>query len=158
MKMREKNELLQSMERCGHYLYHRRGGKRGQGRILRILYQEGQLPQKTLQDMLGIRAGSMSEIIGKLESGGLLVRGKDTDDRRRITLRITDQGRKFVEDREREVNEKDERLFACLDPDEQEDLKRLLQKLLSSWEAEVSPEFWEHPPAKNHKGNGGHGI
>ena len=63
-----------------------------------------------------------------------------------------------MEDREREVIEKDERLFACLDHDEQEDLKRLLQKLLSSWEAEVSPEFWEHPRAKKNKGNGGHEI
>lgn len=156
--MKEKNELLQILERCGHYLYHRRGGKRGQGRILRILYREGELSQKTLQDMLDIRAGSMSEIIGKLESAGLLVRGKDIEDRRRITLKITDQGHRFVEDRERENYEKDERLFACLDPNEQEDLKRLLQKLLTSWEAEVSPEFWEHPPAKKNKGNGGHRI
>ena len=34
MREYNKDSLLSKMERCGHFLYHRRGKDRGQGKIL----------------------------------------------------------------------------------------------------------------------------
>lgn len=93
MRKVEKYELLGLIERCGHFLYHRRGGKRGQGRILKILLTEGEMTQKKLQERLGIQSGSMSEIVLKLEGNGLVYRTRDESDKRKIKLKITEAGR-----------------------------------------------------------------
>ncbi len=88
----ENSELLGKMEKCGHFLYHRRGGKRGQGRILKILLTEGEKTQKELQDYLEIQSGSMSEIVLKMEESGLISREKDESDRRKVFIYIEDKG------------------------------------------------------------------
>ena len=88
MKEYNKPELLLSMERCGHFLYHRRGGKNGQNRILKILVTKGYKTQKELQEILDIQSGSISEIVMKMENKGLISREKDINDRRKILYNL----------------------------------------------------------------------
>lgn len=45
--------------------------------------------QKQLQELLGIRPGSMSEMVIKLESKGLVSRAKDESDKRVTRLTLT---------------------------------------------------------------------
>lgn len=146
----ENPSLLTALERCGHFLHHRRGGKHSQARILRILYDQENtassgLSQLRLQQMLGIRSGSISEIIGKMEASGLIRKTRQPDDRRKICLALTDTGRKAYLQARQEQEQLDATLFYGLTNEEQEQLLILLQKLFQSWQDQFGPElFSEH--------------
>lgn len=128
---RHEEDLLGLMGRCGHYLYHHPERKRGQGKILRILSQKEQMTQKELQEILEIQPGSMSEIISKLECRGMLERIRDEQDKRMIVLKITERGKAEVMEKPRHEMERE--LFHALSKEEQDNLKRLLKKLLDQW-------------------------
>lgn len=105
-----------------------RSGRSGysQQRILNILDEKGPLAQKTLQEMLGIQAGSLSELCGKLEEKKMIERTRDENDRRNVIVRITEEGRKM----KREIRKhKDEKIFSALSTEEREQLRRILGKL-----------------------------
>lgn len=127
----EKDDLSGLMSRCGHYLYHHPGRKRGQGKILRILSQREEMTQKELQDILEIRPGSMSEIVSKLEGRGMLERIRDEQDKRKVILRITKDGK--AEGMEKTRHEIERELFRSLSEEEQNTLRELLKKLLEDW-------------------------
>lgn len=130
----DRDDLAGKFERCGRLLSHCLGKRRGQGRILRTLYQRGEMPQKELQDLLGIQAGSMSEIAAKLEGKGLIIRVRSEDDRRKVSLSITEQGRAWVVQwDEAHILQKRAELFSALTTEEQETLERLLDKLSADW-------------------------
>ena len=130
----ERDDLAGKFERCGRLLSHGLGKRRGQGRILRTLCQRGEMPQKELQDLLGIQAGSMSEIAAKLEDKGLITRVRSEEDRRKVSLSITEQGRSWVAQRDEEhILRRRAELFSALTPEEQGTLEGLLDKLSADW-------------------------
>ena len=92
------------------------------------------MPQKELQDLLGIQAGSMSEIAAKLEDKGLITRVRSEDDRRKVSLSITEQGRAWVAQRdEAHILRRRAELFSALTPEERGTLEHLLDKLSADW-------------------------
>lgn len=125
------DELSILLGKCAHSLYQRPHSGRGQGRILKLLAQQDQLTQKELQEYLDIQSGSISEIISKLELKGMLTREKDESDRRKVILKITEEGREKVENCSKEEKRKD--LYTALNEEEKNTLKELLKKLLDSW-------------------------
>lgn len=127
------DDLYGLLRTCGHYLYHRFGKNMGQGRILAILSERESMTQKELQEMLRIQPGSVTEILTKLEEKGMILRKKDQEDKRRCIIELTEQGREAASSREQQEEERSQ-LFTVLDETEQEELKRLLAKLLKSWE------------------------
>ena len=118
--------------RCGQKL--RGGEQRTQGRILKILYLNGPMTQKVLQDKLEIQPGSMSELVSKLERKGLLLREKDPADKRKILLTLTEAGRADVEQFRAHGHATRGRTYGALTEAEQATLCELLEKLLDSWE------------------------
>lgn len=85
--------------------------------------------QKELQEILQIQPGSMSELLAKLEEKELILRRKDDEDKRRSILTLTEAGKTAAMEQQGE----EKPLFGALDESEQEELKRLLGKLLDSW-------------------------
>lgn len=128
----EKN-LLTFMEQCGHFIFHRRGGKGGQNRVLRLLTHHGQLTQRELQEMLNLSSGSMSEIITKMEQSGYIARAIDEADRRKKVIQITEAGASAYREMQRLEQEDD--LFCVLQPEEQAELARLMETLLNDWKS-----------------------
>ena len=127
-------DLAGRFERCGRLLSHCLGKRRGQGRILRTLCQRGEMPQKELQDLLGIQAGSMSEIAAKLEDKGLIVRVRSEGDRRKVFLSIAEQGRAWAAQGDEEhIRRRRAELFSALTDEEQGTLEILLKKLSADW-------------------------
>ena len=150
----ENAELLESMELCGHFLYHRRGGRRGQNRILGMLYREGEMTQKEVQNRLDIQSGSISEIVRKLEAKGLVKRKKHKDDKRNVVLTITDEGKEFYNENQRIKKQQEAVIFNALSHDERRELKSLLDKLLADWEENFSDILKTHRNDENvHKIN-----
>ena len=130
----DRDDLAGKFERCGRLLSHCLGKRRGQGRILRTLCQRGEMPQKELQELLGIQAGSMSEIAAKLEDKGLIVRVRSEEDRRKVSLSITERGRSWVSQWDEEhILRRRAELFSALTPEEQGTLEHLLDKLSADW-------------------------
>ena len=125
------DELSALLGKCGHHLYHKPHKGRGQGRILKILAKHEQLTQKELQEYLDIQSGSMSEIISKLEDRGFVIREKDENDKRKVILKITEEGKQKAQHCSKE--EKTKKLYGALSEEEQDTLKTLLKKLLDSW-------------------------
>ncbi len=130
----ENERLLNIMEKCGHFLYHRKGGKKGQRKIMDILVKEGEISQKRLLELVNIRSGSLSEFLIKLESKGLITREKSAEDKRQFKIKPTPQGEAFYNLKKREEYEQNRILFDALTVDEQEQLETLLSRLLAYWE------------------------
>lgn len=140
----ENEELLLVMEKCGHFLYHRRGGKRGQLKVLKLLKKRGSITQKELLEVLTLKSGSVSETVKKLENQGFIIKEKDESDRRKINITITDTGMKYLEENMKINSEQEKILFTSLSEKEQEDLKRILEKLFSDWESKFDSSLFNH--------------
>ena len=125
MEIPQDDSLGSLIMRCFRELRHG-GSAATQRKILVILSQTGETPQRALQEVLGVRPGSMSEVLGKLESKGLIERTRSGMDRRSAMLKITEEGRKLASEGPAE----DAELFSALSDEEQETLRGLLKKAL----------------------------
>ncbi|MCD7905445.1 MAG: transcriptional regulator [Clostridiales bacterium] len=149
----ENKELLELFERCGHFLYHRRGSRRGQNKIVKILVTRGSMSQKELLDILDIKSGSLSELVSKLEAKGYIKKEKDPKDKRRTILTATEQGRAYLESLETELTKQDDILFSELSEEEKLRLYNMLEKLLTSWRESFDPSLFNHRDRKRGKRN-----
>ncbi len=96
---------------------------------LEALYHLGPLHQRDLARKLLRSAGNISIVLGNLEARGLISRRRDADDNRRVTVRITESGRRligsFFPAHVRGIVEE----MSALGAAEQEELARLCRKL-----------------------------
>lgn len=122
--------LSSLFHQCMHIVHHADGRHSGQGRLLRILAEEGELTQREMQDRLMIQAGSLSELVTKLEAKGMLTRKRDESDKRKISLKITPAGLNAVHSSHTKSEARDP--FAVLTLEEQDMLRSLLTKLLEN--------------------------
>lgn len=129
----DKIEVARLFHECSRYLHHRRGKKMSQNKVLFHLFMHGDLSQKELQDFFKIQSGSMSELVLKLESNGLIKRYKDELDQRKNMLSITLEGRKVIEAIFEETKQEETELFGCLSNEECENLANILNKLIIKW-------------------------
>ena len=120
-----------------HFRKHNRAGY-SQQKVLSILYERESICQKDLQEILEIQAGSMSELLSKLQDRGLVERVKNEKDRRSSVVRITEEGRRFKEEM---PALKDQAMFGVLDETEKEQLRQILKKLYASSETEGVYDF-----------------
>ncbi|MGM9521788.1 MAG: MarR family winged helix-turn-helix transcriptional regulator [Oscillospiraceae bacterium] len=130
--MDEQKILLEQLHRSGRFIYHRVSNARGQGCVLKILAEHPSITQKELLALQNIQPGSLSEILTKLERKGLITRTKDELDKRKVCVSLTEAGKKESAKRLVEVNRND--LFTGLEPEERQELLRLLTKLNQSWD------------------------
>lgn len=144
MREDKSKTLLGLIEKCGRFLYHRRGGRRSQMRILGILGREGEMTQTQLQRKLEIQSGSMSEVMLKLEGKGLIERNRDEADKRKIKVKISEQGEAYFRNKHQGSLELDNHLFDVLTEEEQKQLKGILTKLHSYWENDMKKYYIEH--------------
>lgn len=142
--------LLGKLGRNGHGGF---TGKSSQNRILHILSNSECMTQRELTERLGIQPGSVSEIIKKLETAGLIIRQSNSADRRTVDITLTDAGKAQAEaTRSHHVNHT---LFETLTVDEKQQLLTLLEKVSQDWHNRFRSE--SHHGHKHHsKGEHGH--
>lgn len=126
--------LLSQMHLCGHIISHHTEESSSQRRLLNIIKKYGVASQSELVNAMGVRPPSMSALLSKLESRGYITRIKKEGDRRKLYISITEAGEAALEKMQREHERILGELFAALDKQERQDVSRLLQKLLTSWE------------------------
>ena len=106
----------------------------GQNKVLKILDKKGTMRQKDLLAELGIRAGSLSELLRKLEDDNYIERKRAGADRREIEVSITERGRISALESIMSEKERDEELFSTLTDEERAQLSGILNKLLANWQ------------------------
>lgn len=110
----------------------------GQFKILLALRRLGP-PYATspshLADDLGLTRGALSNRLAPLEEAGLLSRTNETDDRRRVTVRLTPAGYEAYEQHAKAENRGESRLLAPLTADERLVLADLLRRLVLAADA-----------------------
>ena len=84
-------------------------------------------------DILDVRSGSLSEILGKMEAEGYITRSPNEQDKRGVDVTLTPAGLEAAEQMHvsRETSVQD--FFSCLDEEEKEQLSHILDKLLADW-------------------------
>ncbi|HEY4918288.1 MAG TPA: MarR family transcriptional regulator [Solirubrobacteraceae bacterium] len=73
-----------------------------QGAVLGRIDREGTMSIGDLAVAERVRPQSMTQTVSDLEADGLIARGADPSDRRRILVELTDQGRQTLEDDRRQ--------------------------------------------------------
>ncbi len=127
-------QLIHNLRRCSHYLRHNTEGKGSQRRVLFLLHRRGPLSQKELLDIMGVRAGSMSELLSKLESKGCIVREKDETDKRNYNVSITPAGLDALTELQQQYHAAMADLLADFPDEDKAELNRLLEKLHATWQ------------------------
>lgn len=130
----ENDRLVINFRNINHTMRSLYEGKGSQKRILIVLLESGSITQQKLTERLGIQPGSASEVLAKLEKGGLITRTESMTDRRTTDVALTEQGRASAEDAAKQRMIRHEEMFSCMSDEEKSVLLGLLEKLNSDWE------------------------
>lgn len=118
----------------------------GQGRLLRLLAQEGSMTQAALAEAAQLRPPTVAELLEKLENAGMIARTRDTEDRRRVIVSATERGRNEMESL-RDSNEQfAEDIFSGLTAEEIETMLAIVEKLNAQFRNEEDPGEPPLPP------------
>src|SRR5947207_13264483 len=107
---------------------------------------EGEVVGAELARRAAVSPAAVSQLLAALEEGGLLVRGRLEDDRRRQVLALTDQGKWALSSAQTALRERLAGLIADMPPNEADALARLLERLQASLSGTPPPPRPHRPP------------
>ena len=110
-------------------------GRDSQGRILKIVSCHDGISQRKLQEIVGIKPGSLSEVILKLEKLGYIIRKQDKNDKRRWNVFITEAGTEAFAEIHKAHEEESAHVFDALNEAEMQELSSILNKLIGDNES-----------------------
>lgn len=144
------DRLIRNFWDISHTMRRISEGKGSQKRILMVLRERPGITQRELTAYLGIQPGSASEVLGKLETAGLLLRTPDPTDRRTTELRLTGAGAAAAQQAHERREQRHREMFACLTQEEKQTLAQLLEKVNGDWAqryggGDAPEERREHP-------------
>jgi DNA-binding MarR family transcriptional regulator len=114
-----------------------RSPHRGQGRILALLKIKPEISQKELSYLLNMSKQSLAELLAKLEKNGFITRETSKDDKRAMTIRLTEEGMKSAEEVDGGALETN--VLACLNEQELAAFSAYLGRVIKSYE-ELFPD------------------
>ena len=127
------NSLVLNFWEIAHTMRRISEGKGSQKRILMILLENGTMTQSALTEQLGIQPGSASEVLGKLEAAGLILRTPSETDRRTADICLTALGKSAAEAAYAQRQVRHQQMFSGLSDEEKETLLQLLEKVNADW-------------------------
>jgi DNA-binding MarR family transcriptional regulator len=99
--------------------------------VLSYLERRAPARQQDLCETLMIDANNCVLMLNELETMGWTTRQRDTADRRRHVVDLTDEGRKVLKRAQAAQAELEDEMLAGLDAEEREQLRELLRKALA---------------------------
>ncbi|MDR2939985.1 MAG: MarR family transcriptional regulator [Clostridiales bacterium] len=138
-------EQLQELQMLMHRAhFHGRMGKahRGQGRVLAMLKMKPEISQKELTFLLGMRKQSLAELLSKLEKNGLVTREQSGEDKRAMTIKLTEAGLEAansIEEGSFDVPD----VFDCLNEKELAQFSGYLERLIKQYGGQFPDEDFE---------------
>jgi DNA-binding MarR family transcriptional regulator len=79
-------------------------------------------------------SGTMTNRVNRLEARGLVSRQPNTDDRRGVLVKLTEEGRNRVQQALADLLAYERKVLAAIEPEEREELAVLLRRLLAPFE------------------------
>lgn len=126
--------IVDMLGAAGHYIHVNGGGRSGRKPIIcTLLKYGGQMCQRELMSKFDLKAGSLSEVLTKLEKEGLIVRTRDEDDRRRVNVALTKEGMAVAKTEQARREKFREDAFSCISTEEREQLEDLLSRINTHW-------------------------
>lgn len=107
-----------------------------QGEYCVLIYLDSKSEDATaveIADQVSLTRPRITQIVSDLENRGLVVRTKDTEDRRKVNIRITDEGRKLVQEQREAALENFSAFLAKLG-DDADAFIRILHKTIEHFE------------------------
>lgn len=129
----ENKRLIIHLRDISHTMRALYEGKGSQKQILIILNEMGPVTQRQLTQRLGIQPGSVSEVLSKLETAGLIVRTTSEIDRRTMDISLTQQGEAAAQEASGLRKQRHDEMFSCLTAAEKQQLLYLLTKINTDW-------------------------
>lgn len=128
------NKLIWNFRDIGHTMHQISEGRGSQKRILILLRETKGMTQKELTARLGVQPGSASEVLNKLEQGGLISRTPSETDHRTMDIRLTPDGEALAKEASAKRAERHEQMFAVLSEEEKDTLIALLERVNAHWD------------------------
>ena len=122
-------DIVSIVEPRLHELWTTTGITFAQRRVLRRL-REGPLSAGAIAADLGVSAPSVTRQLQRLEDHGLIVRAIDSDDRRRVLVKLTPAGKAFLADHKVFGDSPITQAAGDLSPREQRELARHLERFI----------------------------
>lgn len=101
-------------------------------RVLFTTWIHDQLEPRELARLSGVTRAAVSGVLKTLERDGLIARNREQDDRRLVTVRVTQAGESLLRETYAAQNRREVEHFASLQPEQVEQLHSLMQRLLAS--------------------------
>jgi DNA-binding MarR family transcriptional regulator len=100
--------------------------------VLSYLSERDGVAQQDLGDVMGIDPNNLVLLLNDLEAADFARRRRDPDDRRRHIVELTEHGRAALGRAERARDKIEDEVLGALDPEERDELRRLLIKALEA--------------------------
>ncbi len=105
--------------------------KRGQGALLRVLLDNDGATQRELVAKLGLSRAALKDVVRKAARNGYVAIEK-TSEKKLYTVKLTDEGRKLAEKREKAQDKIAEEIISTLSAEEIAQLDAICEKLIVS--------------------------
>ncbi|MDR1136712.1 MAG: MarR family transcriptional regulator [Synergistaceae bacterium] len=133
---------------------------RGQGRVLAILKMKPEISQRELTYLLNMSKQSLAELLAKLEKSGHIVREPSEDDKRVVTVKLTEEGAKAANNVDDETSET-AKILDCLNDEELAIFSEYLGRIIKRYEEQFPDENFEErrkmlSEFMSQHGHGGH--
>jgi len=99
----------------------------GQYHFLRVLWEKDEITQRELAATVGMKESTTFTALAGMEKQGLLTRKRDSDDRRKMTVKLTDKGRGLKPKLIPIAKAVNDRPLTGLTPEQMSDLKAMLE-------------------------------
>ena len=108
----------------------------GQYHFLRVLWEKDEITQRELANAVGMKESTTFTALAGMEKQGLLTRKRDSNDRRKMTVRLTDKGRGLRSKLIPIAKAVNDGPLAELSPEQVSDLKSMLETLRNNLSGE----------------------
>lgn len=115
---------------------------RGQGRVLAILKMKPEISQKELTYLLNMSKQSLAELLAKLEKSGYITREQSEEDKRVMTIKLTEEGAKVVEDTD-DATSDTTKILDCLNDEELTAFSDYLNRIIKRYEEQFPGDYDE---------------
>ena len=101
-----------------------------------MLWEKDEITQRELANAVGMKESTTFTALAGMEKQGLLTRKRDSNDRRKMTVRLTDKGRGLRSKLIPIAKAVNDRPLAELSPEQVSDLKSMLETLRNNLSGE----------------------
>ncbi len=99
-------------------------------RIMLATMVYGELEPREISRLADVSRASVSSVLNTLERDGLVVRLRESEDRRLVTVRLTELGKQKISKAFSAHNERERQWVSCLSPAERDQFTRLARLVL----------------------------